>query len=52
MFSPLWFNLLLGAGFIACLGFMMYDAWEDSKQDIEEFPPLDLLDTVGSEENE
>lgn len=52
MFSPFWFNLLIGGAFLFCLGLMMYDAWKDSAQDLDEFPPLDLLDSVGSEEQE
>lgn len=52
MFSPFWFNLLIGIAFLICLGIMMFDAWQDSAQDLDEFPPLDLLDSVGSEENE
>ena len=52
MFSPFWFNLLIGGAFLFCLGLMMWDAWKDSADMGSDLPKLDLLDSVGSEEQE
>lgn len=53
MFSPFWFNLLIG---LLGLGWMVYlcyqaftgEEWQDDES--EPLPPLDLMDNVGSEE--
>lgn len=52
MFSPFWFNLLIGIAFLICLGIMMFDAWKDSEDMESDLPKLDLMDTVGSEDHE